>query len=290
MELYHLRTFVAVAHEGHLTRAAQKLFISQPSVSAHIKSLEQSLGLKLFERTPKGMRLTDKGNRLLPLAEQTLESAKQLQFQAKSLSDELTGVVRVGLNTDPLCLRIPQLLTRTIEKFPKLELKLTQSSSPAVKQDVKDGALDAGFIFEDANMPELEQHEIGTARLRIAGPPQWADKIKGADWNALSLLPWIWTPEDHPIHAIAGEQFRKNIRLTSAIQTDCEPILKALVTAGKGVSLILEEEALRMEQNGDAVLWDGNAIATRICFIYRKDKAHDPVISALLDSIRGIWE
>ncbi|MCP5237554.1 MAG: LysR family transcriptional regulator [Zoogloeaceae bacterium] len=53
MELYHLRTFVTVAEEGHLTRASERLFTSQPAVSAHIKALEEELGVTLFERTPR---------------------------------------------------------------------------------------------------------------------------------------------------------------------------------------------------------------------------------------------
>ena len=61
MELYHLRTFVTVAEEGHLTRASERLFTSQPAVSAHIKALEEELGVTLFDRTPRGMQLTPAG-------------------------------------------------------------------------------------------------------------------------------------------------------------------------------------------------------------------------------------
>lgn len=61
MELYQLRTFVTVADTGNLTQAAERLFTSQPTVSAYIKALEEQLDIKLFDRTPKGMRLTDNG-------------------------------------------------------------------------------------------------------------------------------------------------------------------------------------------------------------------------------------
>ena len=62
MELYHLKTFVTVAEEQHLTRAAERLFTSQPAISAHIKALEEELRLTLFERTPKGMQLTPRAS------------------------------------------------------------------------------------------------------------------------------------------------------------------------------------------------------------------------------------
>ena len=72
MEYYHLRTFVAVAEEEHLTRAAERLNASLPAVSAHIRGLEEELGVVLFSRTPKGMRLTDEGRALLVEARQAL--------------------------------------------------------------------------------------------------------------------------------------------------------------------------------------------------------------------------
>ena len=75
MELYQLKTFVAVAKEGHLTRAAKSLHTSQPAVSAHIKALEAELEIALFDRTPKGMDLTAAGKRLLDQAQTILERA-----------------------------------------------------------------------------------------------------------------------------------------------------------------------------------------------------------------------
>ena len=77
MELYHLKTFITVAEEGHLTRVAHRLNTSQPAVSAHIKGLEAELGLMLFVRTPKGMRLTREG--------------EELRDQAGALKDEVNG-------------------------------------------------------------------------------------------------------------------------------------------------------------------------------------------------------
>ncbi len=72
MDIHQLRTFVAVARERSITRASELLHLSQPAVSAHIKAIEDALGLTLFERTSRGMSLTRDGERLLAKAEQTL--------------------------------------------------------------------------------------------------------------------------------------------------------------------------------------------------------------------------
>ena len=85
MELYQLRSFAAVAELGHLTRAAERLHISQPAVSAQIKALEDELGVTLFERVSSGMVLTSAGRKLLPAAEKVLDAAQALRSRARTI-------------------------------------------------------------------------------------------------------------------------------------------------------------------------------------------------------------
>src|SRR5215510_1968752 len=86
MELYQLRSFAAVAELGHLTRAADKLHISQPALSAQIKALEDELGVALFDRTSSGMTLTAGGQRLLTEAGKVLAAAGALSSQARAIA------------------------------------------------------------------------------------------------------------------------------------------------------------------------------------------------------------
>ncbi len=123
MELYQLRTFVAVAEEGHLTRAAERLFISQPAVSAHIKALEEELGVALFTRSSRGMQLTRDGQTLRPQAEAALKSVGDLLSQARSLRENLTGELHLALNTDPELLRVRRLMDALRAAHPKLPRK-----------------------------------------------------------------------------------------------------------------------------------------------------------------------
>lgn len=85
MELYQLRTFVAVAREGQLTKAAESLFTSQPAVSAQIKALEDEFGLKLFERSAAGMTPTPAGEALWEEAERLLNASRDLSAKAAAL-------------------------------------------------------------------------------------------------------------------------------------------------------------------------------------------------------------
>src|SRR6187399_3066109 len=110
MELYQLRSFAAVAELGHLTRAAERLHVSQPAVSAQIKALEDELGVSLFERVSSGMVLTSAGRKLLPAAEKVLDAAQALRMRAKGLQGQIVGRARVGTVSDPGFTRIGEFL------------------------------------------------------------------------------------------------------------------------------------------------------------------------------------
>jgi len=94
MSLVQLESFVAVAEEGHVGRAAQRLHVSQPPVTRRIRSLEDELGMELFERTPRGMRLRPAGRRLLP-------RARQILAQVDALPESLRRAVPVSEESDP---------------------------------------------------------------------------------------------------------------------------------------------------------------------------------------------
>ncbi|MCG8637081.1 MAG: LysR family transcriptional regulator, partial [Desulfobacterales bacterium] len=96
MEFYHLQSFVTVANEGSITRAAQRLNITPPTISGHIKALEEEFLIRLFQRKPRGMALTNQGQLLLEQAERVMASARRLQNQAAELRDCVSGKFTIG--------------------------------------------------------------------------------------------------------------------------------------------------------------------------------------------------
>ncbi len=121
MELYQLRTFVTVADTGNLTQAAERLFTSQPAVSAHIKALEEELEVKLFDRTPKGMRLTESGTSLRDKAQLVINAGNELKLTAKTLQGEITGQAKIGLNTDAEYLLLAKWHNALMSEYPNLK-------------------------------------------------------------------------------------------------------------------------------------------------------------------------
>jgi DNA-binding transcriptional LysR family regulator len=111
MELYQLRTFSAVAELGSLARATAGLHLSQPAASAHIKALEEELGVSLFERKPSGLALTRAGADLLPYAQRLLAGASELSSRARRLRGLVGGKLRLGAFLDPQVLQLGELMS-----------------------------------------------------------------------------------------------------------------------------------------------------------------------------------
>ena len=101
MELYQLRSFAMVAELGHLTRAAERLHVSQPALSAQIKGLEDELDVALFERSAAGMTLTKAGRDLLPAALDVLAAEQRLRGRAAEMHGARRGKLRLGTVADP---------------------------------------------------------------------------------------------------------------------------------------------------------------------------------------------
>ncbi len=291
MELYHLRTFAAVARAGHLTRAAERLFISQPAVSAHIKALEEDLGVALFTRSAKGMALTREGQDLLPRAEAILAQAEELRQAARILSQEVRGELRLALHTDPQFLRILPLLDLLRATHPALELHLHQNMSRAITEDVRAGRLDGGFAYLSAP-PEgdLCGLRLAATELFVVAPPAWRERIAPLTWDDLAAEPWVWFTDGCSytrLHADRLAAFSRSIRKVA--MTDYEETLRTLVSSGAGLSLMRQDEAERCRDAGQVCVWGGSGLLLEVYFLYRRDSEPDPAIRAVLAALRQTW-
>jgi DNA-binding transcriptional LysR family regulator len=291
MELYQLRSFVAVAEAGHLTRAAEKLHVSQPAVSAQIKALEDELELALFERTPSGMTLTSAGERLLLDAEQVLAAAQSMRNEAKALKGTVTGKVRVGTMSDPVFIRIGEFLNATVERFPLLQVELHHEITGVAFAKVLDGELDASFYYGDLEHPGMGKLWLRGSTYRVAAPAAWASRVVDADWSEIALQPWVITPSISTHHQLVRALFDKHgIVPTKVVEADQESVMVNLVVSGVGLSLIREELALEKEAAGEVCLWRDVRLETTLWFIYLLTRADDPMIRALLGVLRDTWK
>jgi len=291
MELYQLKIFVVVAEEEHLTRASVRLHTSQPSVSAHIKSLEEELETTLFIRTPKGMRLTEAGERLRVKAEQVIKAAHDLKLEARNLGDELVGDLSLGLNTDAEYLRIVPLLTTLAEKHPKITLQIEQRASTSVQEAVRISELDCGFMFGGTRYPEIKTVPLEQTSFYVAVPHIWRDRIKDG-LQGLADLPWIMDPSDNPVQKLVQQFFKtRDFKPSVQLKVDGDEVIRVLVAAGKGISFLRENEVKAANRIGEPVhtlQFDELSIQTNFVYLRRHDQ--DPVMHAVIDQVKKVWE
>lgn len=292
MELYQLKTFIAVAEEGNLTRAAERVFASQPAVSGHIKALEEELGLPLFVRTPRGMQLTDAGKGLKLKADTILLAADDMVNQAKSYREELTGTLCIALNTDPAFLRVAELADAMARTHPKVRLRFLQSSSGVVLKDVRDRKIDGGFSFFENRYAEVSAINLQEIPVRVVAPASWADKVEGKSIDQLAALPWIKPDLACPfMQVIEGIFEDSGITMYDYVEADSEDVIRQLVAAGKGLSLLKQGDADAMVAAGTGVVCEtGPVLSLSIAFAFPKNRSTDPLIRALAEAVAEVWK
>lgn len=291
VELYQLKTFVAVADEGNLSRAAERLFLSQPAVSAHVKALEEELGVALFSRTPKGMELTPAGRRLKGQAERTLQSAEDLLHSARALSGRATGAFRLGHNTDPDFLRLDRVAVAVCRDHPGIDLEVLKSSSGDIREDLESGRLDAGYIYGLSPHPSVIGEVLVRSILVLTLPAQWGGELRHKPLAEVAARPWLWTPPTCPFHqAIAAFVEGHGVTPNRVLAVDDEDMLETLLKAGKGSCFLRLDRARELAARGLAVIWEGGSLELPVCLAYLARRATDPLVKAVRQSVRLAWE
>jgi len=290
MEIYQLRSFAAVAEMGHLTRAAERLHISQPALSSQIKALEDELGLALFERNPAGMALTSAGRRLLSQAQSVLSAAQALRHEAGTLRGELAGTIRLGTLADPEFIRIGDLLSLSMRKHPLIRIELQHEVSGAAFEAVAAGELDASFYYGETTHPAVNRFPLREIAYRVAAPAAWRERIANAGWKEIAALPWIIPPAISTHNQLATAQFRKHgVYPEQILEADNESVVSSLVKSGLGLALMREDKALDRQVRNQVSLWGDTRLVTTLQFIYLRERESDPLINVLLGLLKDIW-
>lgn len=290
MELYHLRTFVAVAEEGRLSRAAERLFTSQPAISAHVKSLEEELGVALFTRTPKGMVLTDAGRQLEGRARQALASAEAVLSNARNLRAELEGEIRLGVNTCIEYLRALDVCSALSRRHPSVQPQIIRSTSMVAPERLYSGELEGAFVYGDDDLDEIVRVEVAQASMYVVGPLEWRERVHGACWQDLAAMPWVWLTFECPIHNVALQSFsQRGLAPSVTMRADDEGTFLSLVRAGKGLALLREDEAVAAVQAGHACMWETEVARIPVSFCYWRDREGDRLVQALVTAVREVW-
>ena len=281
-----LRSFLLVAEEGNLTRAAHRRHTTPSAVSTHLQQLEDRLGLRLFERNHAGMALTAAGERLLPAARRVLTAARELGDTAAQLKGETSRTIRLGLNAPPENLDVGSLMASAARGEPPLVIQLVSSMSERIIEDVIAGRLDAGYVYGPVEDPSLTRLPLGDRTLRVAAPGDHALERLPDHPAERAALPWIWPgveacPFRRVMRTILGPHEGEANVVT---RIDGEESIRALVRTGMGLGLLEEQYAREAAHDGRLKLLDP-AWTIELGLIHRAERSDDPSIRALLAAL-----
>jgi len=286
LKLKDLRYLVAVADQRHFGRAAARCFVSQPTLSAQLKKLEQALGVQLIERAPNNVCLTPAGAEIVARARLILEASDEVVALARSQHDPLAGKLAVALLPTIGPYLLPRVLPAIRKALPRLELRLYEYQTAPMLEKLHGGELDLGILALPVELGGLESRELYREPFLVALPEQHPlarhASVRVAD---LKGEPLLLLEDGHCLRDQALEVCsRVGVREAQDFRATSLETLRQMVAAGAGVTLLPELAGRGAYRNARGVVlrpFTRPAPARCIGALWRKSTARRPAIDAL---------
>ncbi len=241
MELWQLRTLVAVAETLNFTKASEKLYLTQSAVSHQIKALEEEFGVPLFIRAKSGVHLTEAGETALEYAQKILRAAEELRERVAAPEKALAGRVRVAAATQALVYLFAPLFEEFMDEFDAVELVFrTTTSTEQTVEDILNGVSDVGFASLGVFSPILRVDELFDDELVVAVGRR--HRLAGKREIAAAELKkerWILFERGASIRRATDDFFKKlKIGPETALESNDTYFIKLMIERGLGVALI----------------------------------------------------
>ncbi len=244
MTLTELRYIVAVAREKHFGRAAEKCFVSQPTLSVAIKKLEDELGVALFERAANEVRVTGVGSRVVEQAQRVLEEASAIKHIAGAGKDELATPLRFGAIYTVGPYVTPQLIPLLNKRAPDMPLLIQENYTAKLGELLRNGDVDLILLSEPFNEPGIVTQAVYDEPFRVVMPAShtWAKKtrIAAADLcdETLLLLSTGNCFRDQVMQACAGAKRAVNAGLQQSLEGSSLETIRQMVASGVGMTVL----------------------------------------------------
>lgn len=267
--------FVEIAETQNISRAAERLGVSQPSLSTSIKRLEDSLNTQLLLRTKSGVRLTKDGHFFMTKVKDLIQQWGMIRDGIKTSSTEATGRYRIGCHSAVAQYTLTQFLPGLLQKHPKLEIELYHDLSRKVCEQVISFELDIGIVVNPVSHPDLVIKEICQDTIQF-----W---VSTAIENKDVL---ICNPELAQTQDMLLRLRKKKMEFTRIINTSSLEVIAGLVEAGAGVGILPTRVA--KNYNFKPYGKDMPSYNDRICLVYRADMPKSYANKLIVEAISSI--
>lgn len=288
MEVNQLRYVCAIADTGNFSRAAERCRIAQPSLSQQVQKLEEDLGVKLFDRLGRSIRLTEAGRAFIPRARAILEQMDAARTSAADKNADLRGNVTVGVIPTVAPYLMPRYTASFAKKFPDAKLRIIEDTTSVLVQGLRDLSIDVAVLALPLRHKDLELFPIRTERLFAVlkkNHPRARAKslaLKDLRGESFVMLRDGHCFRDLSLDTCARARITPNIAFESAQFSS----LLGMVAAGIGVSLVPEMAIDRNVGCRYVRLSDAQATRTIVAAVVR-GRSFNRVQQAFISGIRG---
>jgi LysR family hydrogen peroxide-inducible transcriptional activator len=292
MNLRDLRYLVALADERHFGKAAERCFVSQPTLSAQVRKLEDYLGVPLVERQPKRVALTPTGEKIVQRARALLQEADAIVELAKTDRDPLAGPLKLALIPTVGPYLLPHVAGRLRRELPRLMLMLYEYQTEPLLERLRAGEIDVGVLALPVELDGLDSTELYDEPFTLAVPASHPladhERVRIDDLRGETLL---LLEDGHCLRDQALEVCSR-VRVNEAQDYRATSLetLRQMVAAGHGVTLLPElaaETPVGTARGLRVKPFTRPAPSRTIGAVWRKSTTRGPAIEAIVGAIRG---
>jgi DNA-binding transcriptional LysR family regulator len=286
MDFDQLETFLEVARHASFSRAAEKRFRTQPAISSQIRSLEEEVGAKLFDRSGGKVSLTAGGKAFQKYVEETLDARKAMLVAIAEMERVPRGEIIVGAN-EGTCLHIlPEVFADFKKQYPDVSVNIKRSDYAGILESVIDNSVDFGVVSLPVTDNRLTVVLIHRDELVIIVPPAHPlGKMKSAPIAEAAKFPLVVPKVGHTRDSLEELFHERRLKPNYTMELDSSELLKRFVAAGVGVGFIARSnvgEDVRARSLAAVTIADAQ-IRRDLALVFRKDKALSRAALAFID-------
>jgi len=289
-----LRVFYQTARYLSCTKAAEKLFITQPAVTAQVKLLEDSCNLKLFKRKGRRIYLTDEGKTLYGCAQKVFEYETEIESVIEEMKELKRGVLRLGTTKAYARYFMPFLITSFRDAYPHIKIHLDEGSSLDMIRSLVDLKNEVALISKAEDNPAIRFIPFSHEELvLITAQDHRLARRKSVLVRDLGEEPIIMKERGSGTRKLVNELFsQKGLTPNILMETSNTEFIKQVVQRGDGVSFVVREAVAAELQEGKlaTVPIRGSKVYLDVSIAYRKDQHLSPPAQAFLDLLLNIAE
>ena len=292
MTLTQLQYTIAVAEVGNFTQAAEKCFVTQPTLSMQVQKLEDELGIKLFNRNTKPITLTTIGEKIIDQAKMILKEANRMEDIVSTEKGFVGGNFRLGIIPTVMPTLLPMFLNTFIKKFPKVNLKIEELNTAAIIEELKNGKLDAGIAATPLDDVKITEKPLYYEPFVGYIPePHPLSKLKTLALSDLEKMDVLVLEDGHCFrdHVLKICQ-TPNFSHTFNLKSGSFETLIHLANDGLGMTLLpyLQTRNLTPQNAKNLRSFESPEPAREISLIYSKSQLKLPIIESLSATIESL--